>query len=118
MRIWVGTGPDANKLASIMVIDREPPATTTAQEDVRALIKVLHQDRQNAKDKEQRESWTKYVSLMVVVLAVATGIGSLKSAAYASRVMLNQAQASDTWAFYQAKSIKQKLVEMEVLFFV
>ena len=92
----------------------EPNPTTTEQEDVRALIKVLHQDRQAAKDKERREGWTKYVSLMIVILAVATAIGSLKSAAYGSRVVLNQAKASDTWAFYQAKSIKQRLAEMEV----
>jgi hypothetical protein len=86
---------------------------TSEQEDVRALITVLHQDRQAAKDKEQRESWTKYVSLMIVGLAVATAIGSLKSAGFSSKVMLNQAEASDTWSFYQAKSIKQRLTEME-----
>ncbi len=86
---------------------------TTEQADVRALIAVLHQDRQAAKDKERREGWTQYVSLMIVGLAVATAIGSLKSAGFGSRVMLNQAEASDTWSFYQAKSIKQRLTEME-----
>ena len=91
-----------------------PSQVSSEQEDVRALITALHQDRQVAKDKERRESWTKYVSLMIVILAVATAIGSLKSAAFSSRAMLNQAQASDTWAFYQAKSIKQRLAEMEV----
>ncbi len=53
---------------------------TTEQDDIRTLISVLHQDRQAAKDKEQRDGWTKYVSLMIVGLAVATAIGSLKSA--------------------------------------
>ncbi len=94
------TGPTSN-----------PP--TTEQEDVRALITVLHQDRQAAKDKERQDGWTKYVSLMIVVLAVATAIGSLKSAAFGGKVMLNQAKASDMWSFYQAKSIKQRLTEME-----
>ena len=72
---------------------------TSEQQDIRALITALHQDRQAAKDKEQRDSWTKYVSLMIVVLAVATAIGSLKSAGYGGKVMLNQAQASDMWSF-------------------
>ncbi len=90
-----------------------PKEISSDQQDVRELITALHQDRQSTKDKERRESWTKYVSLMIVVLAVATAIGSLKSAAFGARVMLNQAQASDTWAFYQAKSIKQRLAEME-----
>ena len=91
----------------------DPRPISSEQEDVRALITALHQDRQTTKEKERRESWTKYVSLMIVILAVATAIGSLKSAAFGARVMLNQAQASDTWAFYQAKSIKQRLAEME-----
>ena len=66
-----------------------------------------------AKAKEKRESWTRYVSLMVVVLAVATAIGSLKAGGFGSKVMLYQAQASDSWALYQAKSIKQRVAELE-----
>jgi hypothetical protein len=82
--------------------------------DIRELIVAIHQDRQAAKDKERREAWTKYVSLMIVVLAVLTAMGSLKSGAFGSRVLLNQAKASDTWAFYQSKSIKRHLAEMEL----
>ena len=83
-----------------------------AQQDVRELIRSIHEDRQAAKLKEKRESWTRYVSLQIVLLAVATAIGSLKSGGFASRVMLSQAQASDTWAFYQAKSIKRHIAEL------
>jgi hypothetical protein len=85
----------------------------TQQVEVTELIKAIHEDRQAAKDKERRDSWTKYVSLMIVVLAVITAYGSLKSGGYGSRVLLNQAKASDAWAFYQAKSIKRSLAEME-----
>jgi hypothetical protein len=81
--------------------------------DVRALVVAIHQDRQASKDKERREAWTKYVSLMVVALAVLTAMASLKSGSFGSRVLLNQARASDTWAFYQSKSIKRHLAEME-----
>ena len=86
---------------------------TDEQQDIRALLSAMHEDRKNAKEKEKRDSWTKYVSLMIVVLAVATAFGSLKSAAFGARVMLNQARASDAWAHYQAKSVKQRLAEME-----
>jgi hypothetical protein len=82
-------------------------------EDIQELIREIHADRVVAKDKEKRDGWTRYVSLMVVVLAVATAIGSLKAAGFGSRVMLKQAQASDTWALYQAKSIKQRIAELE-----
>jgi hypothetical protein len=87
-------------------------AQETSQE-IAALIKAIHEDRQAAKDKEKRDSWTKYVSLMVVALAVITAYGSLKAGGYSSRVLLNQAKASDEWAFFQAKSIKRSLAEME-----
>jgi hypothetical protein len=87
--------------------------TESQHEDVNTLIKAIHEDRRAAKDKEKRDSWTKYVSLMIVVLAVVTAYGSLKSGGYGSRVLLNQAKASDEWAFFQAKSIKRSLAEME-----
>ena len=83
------------------------------EDDVQELIRSIHAERLAAKDKERREGWTRYVSLMVVALAVATAIGSLKSGGFGSKVMLYQAQASDSWAFYQAKSIKQRIAEME-----
>ena len=81
--------------------------------DVQELIRSIAEERRGAKEKEKRESWTKYVSLMVVVLAVATGIGSLKAGGFSTKVVLNQQQASDEWAYYQAKSIKQRIAEME-----
>jgi hypothetical protein len=93
--------------------DAAKPTNPFEQDDVRELIRTLHADRQAAKDKEKRESWTRYVSLMIVILAVATAIGSLKAGGFGSKVMLNQSLASDAWAFYQAKTIKQRLAEME-----
>jgi hypothetical protein len=83
------------------------------ENDVQTLIASIAEERRAAKEKEKRDSWTRYVSLMVVVLAVATGVGSLKAGGFGSKVMLFQAQASDAWAFYQAKSIKQRIAEME-----
>jgi hypothetical protein len=89
------------------------PDAATVQDDIQELIRSIHDDRRAAKEKERREGWTKYVSLMIVVLAVATAIGSLKAGGFSSKVMLYQAQASDTWSFYQAKSIKQRVAELE-----
>lgn len=89
--------------------------TEASQSDeIQDLIKSIADERRGAKEKEKRESWTKYVSLMVVVLAVATGIGSLKAGGFSTRVVLNQGLASDQWAYYQAKSIKQRIAEMEM----
>jgi hypothetical protein len=86
---------------------------TAQQDDIKELIVSIHHERLAAKEKERRQGWTQYVSLMIVVLAVATAIGSLKAGGFGGKVMLFQAQASDSWAFYQAKSIKQRIAEME-----
>jgi hypothetical protein len=86
--------------------------------ELKQFIADLKADRAAVKEKEQREAWTKYVSLSVVIIAVFAAIASQWAGKYSSRVLVqlnqatyNQAQASDQWAFFQAKSIKQNLYE-------
>ena len=87
--------------------------------ELKEFIADLKTDRAASKEKEKREVWTKYVSLTVVIIAVFAAIASQWSGKYGSRVLaklndatFNQTQASDQWAFYQAKSIKQNLYEV------
>ena len=87
--------------------------------ELKEFIGDLKADRAATKEKEKREAWTKYVSLTVVIIAVIAAIAAQWSGKYGSRVLtqLNdatflQTQASDQWAFYQAKSIKQKVYEV------
>ena len=89
------------------------PANEIEQADIAQLIREIRDERLAAKAKEKAESWTKYVSLMVVFLAVTTGIGALRAGSYSSRTVLRQAQASDQWAYYQAKGIKGRISELE-----
>lgn len=89
------------------------PANEIEQADIAQLIREIRDERLAAKAKEKSESWTKYVSLMVVFLAVTTGIGALKAGSYSSRTVLRQAQASDQWAYFQAKGIKARISELE-----
>ena len=90
------------------------------QNEVKELIASVKAEKQAQKDKELRDSWTKYVSLTLVCLAVLTAIATLKGGGFTTRTLkeLNeatyqQAHASDQWAFFQAKSIKQNLYEIE-----
>ena len=87
--------------------------------ELKDFIADLKADRAATKEKEKREAWTKYVSLTVVIIAVCAAIATQWSGKYGSRVLVqlnnatyNQSQASDQWAFYQAKSIKQNLYEV------
>jgi hypothetical protein len=82
-------------------------------DDLKGLVATIAAERQAQKDKEKREGWTKYVALSTIFLAVLSSIATQKGAGFSSTVMkqlnvatFNQAQASDQWAFYQAKGIK------------
>ncbi len=75
--------------------------------ELKQFISDLKANRTATKEKEQREAWTKYVSLTVVIIAVIAAIAAQFSGKYGGRTQMSQAQASDQWAFYQAKSIKQ-----------
>jgi uncharacterized membrane protein YoaK (UPF0700 family) len=79
--------------------------------ELKQFIIDLKADRAATKEKEQREAWTKYVSLTVVIIAVFAAVATQWGGKYSSRTQMSQAQASDQWSFYQAKSIKQHLTE-------
>ena len=94
---------------------------TNELEELKQLVVELKADRAAQKEKEKRESWTKYVSLSMVFLAVLAGWATLKGGGFTTRTLkemneatFNQAEASDQWSFYQAKSIKQNLYEIEL----
>ncbi len=87
--------------------------------ELKSFIADLKADRAAQKEKEQRESWTKYTSLSIVFIAVLAAIATQWAGKYSSRVLValndatfHQAKASDTWTYYQAKSIKQNLYEV------
>jgi hypothetical protein len=87
--------------------------------ELKGFIADLKADRVNQKEKEKRESWTKFTSLSIVFLAVLAAIATQWSGKYGSRVLASlndstfqQAKASDQWSYYQAKSIKQNLYEI------
>ena len=91
------------------------------QNEIKELIVAIKAEKQAAKEKEARDSWTKFVSLTLVCLAVLTAIATLKGGGFTTRTLkaLNEATfqqtlASDEWNLYQAKSIKQKLYEFQL----
>ena len=79
--------------------------------ELKQFVADLKADRAAEKEKAQKEAWTKYVALSMVFIAVIAAYASQWSGGYSSCVQMSQAQASDQWAFYQSKSIKQHLDE-------
>ena len=80
--------------------------------ELKEFIIDLKADRAATKEKEKREAWTKYVSLTVVIIAVVGAVASPWAAKFGSQTQMSQIKASDQWAYYQSKSVKQHLDEV------
>ena len=81
--------------------------------------KLGEEVRERVKE-EMRASWERWLALSTAIFAVLAAIASLRSGQFANESLLHineatlkQAQASDAWAYYQAKGIKQTTREAE-----
>ena len=61
----------------------------------------------------KKEPWLNYLALSTVILAVCATLSTFKGGGYSTRSVISQAQASDQWAYYQAKSIKENIYQLQ-----
>ena len=66
------------------------------------------------KDKDFSKRTNQLIALTALILAICATFSSLYAGANASKGILAQSQASDGWAYYQAKSIKEELYKMQL----
>lgn len=88
--------------------------------ELRSYVQYLKLDRDEEKRKQASESWTKWVSLSIVFLAVAAALASQQHGSFSARSMralnyaaIEQGLASNQWSYYQANSIKLHLYKFE-----
>ena len=62
---------------------------------------------------ETKAPWLNYLALTTVIFAVCATLATFKGGGYSTRSVMSQSQASDQWAYYQAKSIKSNLAAMQ-----
>src|SRR5208337_1133624 len=62
---------------------------------------------------EKKDSWLNYLALATVILAVCATLSTFKGGSYSTRSVLSQSQAANQWAYYQAKSLKGYLYEIQ-----
>ena len=62
---------------------------------------------------DKKEPWLNYLALTTVILAVCATLSTFKGGGFSTRSVLSQTQASDQWSYYQAKSIKGYLYELQ-----
>ncbi len=63
---------------------------------------------------EHGESWISWVALSTAILAVLAAITGMLSGARVNEAMMNQIEASDNWAYYQAKGIKASVLDAKM----
>ncbi|MBI3377565.1 MAG: DUF4337 domain-containing protein [Nitrospirae bacterium] len=62
---------------------------------------------------EKKEKWLNYLALTTVIFAVCATLSTFRGGGFSTKSVLAQSQASDQWAYYQAKSIKGYLYELQ-----
>ena len=58
--------------------------------------------------------WISWVALSTALLAVLAAIAGLLSGSHANEAMMSQIEASDHWAYYQAKGIKASVLDAKM----
>lgn len=62
---------------------------------------------------EKKETWLNYLALTTVIFAVCATLSTFKGGGFSTRSVMSQSQASDQWAYFQAKGIKAYLYQMQ-----
>jgi hypothetical protein len=85
-------------------------------EEMEVPTEHLHEHMEHAAH-HSGENWILLVALSSALLAVLAAACSLLAGHHGGEAMIDQIQASDQWAFYQAKGIKSAVLEskMELL---
>ena len=66
------------------------------------------------KEKEWPKKITQLIAIATLFFAVCATFASLKAGGFSNKAILAQNQASDTWAYYQAKSMKETMYKIQL----
>lgn len=62
---------------------------------------------------QKKEAWVNYLALTTVIFAVCATLSTFKGGGYSTRSVMSQSQASDQWAYFQAKGVKSYLYQLQ-----
>lgn len=62
---------------------------------------------------EKKEPWLNWLALTTVILAVCATLSTFKAGGFSTRSVMSQSKASSQWSYYQSKSIKGYLYELQ-----
>ena len=78
--------------------------------DAADLIAEIHEERA---ENEAAETFRNRAALLIAVLAAVLAVGGLGGGNATDDMVASNIKASDTWAFYQAKNVRQTMYEIE-----
>jgi hypothetical protein len=64
-------------------------------------------------EETKKEAWLNYLALTTVIFAVCATLSTFKGGGYSTKSVISQAQASDEWAYFQSKSIKSYIYQVQ-----
>ena len=78
--------------------------------DAADLIAEIHEERA---ENEASESFRNRAALLIAIMAAVLAVGGLGGGNATDDMIASNIKASDTWAFYQAKNVRQTMYEIE-----
>lgn len=82
--------------------------------------KLNEKAHEKARERKNEVTWLQWLALSTALFAVLAAVASLESGQYSNEAVLHlneatlkQAQASDSWSYYQAKGVKQSVRDAE-----
>src|SRR3954449_3128283 len=82
-------------------------------EEAEVPLEGLHEETHHAAE-HSGVRWVSWVALSTAILAVFAAITGLLSGKHANEAMMSQIEASDQWAYYQAKGIKAAVLDAKM----
>ncbi len=61
---------------------------------------------------KEEQNWSLYVAISTALMAVFAAIASMMAGHDSNEALIEQIKASDQWAYYQAKGIKQEIAKL------
>jgi hypothetical protein len=71
----------------------------------------LHEKITEAAREQTEEHWSTWVAITTAMIAVVAAIAGMFAGHHSNEALVDQVKASDSWAYYQAKSIKAEIIE-------
>ena len=83
-------------------------------EDPEVPTEHLHEHIQEAAE-ERKDRWSMFVAISTAFMAAFAALSSLMAGHHSNEALITQIKASDQWAYYQAKGIKQEIAGIVVV---